>query len=466
MGLHRSQIIVFLTFLAGLASGVSAAERGFDGTVAASPNVTNPAPPALVRQFFNAQVPSEELARQLKIKTAADVRAILPRMFNATSPSHFSVVGALASFDLTPSDYPVRHAINYYVPKSYKPDGTAPVLFVLHGGGASTATYEAAKSMSMNYLHSFIGMAEQEGMILIGPSSSAGWSYVTRILMRRVRTMLLRDLAVDPNRIFFWGHSMGGMGLVRESHWLTGLAAATMPNAAGMQDGAEGHPDNFQIDPFFRTYFDLKVVHANGDQDHFGAFLRRSLKVQKRLKELESVLGQRSGYEYILEEGRDHNPDMATVEGLIRGTMLKLSRNLYQASIFPLLGRLDTKNHRLGPDVDGFTVGDYLWIEAPHLRDELGRQEFEQGSLENYVSMFATVANNTYDITSSDKRLKTVRVLVSRELVDLSKPVMIRLNGQVRFDGLVIPDPVQMLDLARKRGDRAFLFEKAIELKF
>lgn len=455
---------VFSVSLASAQETPPAPTPSFDGVRASDVTPVKSVGSHFVAAFESNYVSAEAFLRIMQIKTPAELAALLPRVFREEQGALFRTMGQIASFDLTPAEYAVRHAISYYIPKSYKADGTAPVLFVLHGGGGSTSRYESAKSISQAYLRDFTQWSESTGTILLAPSSSVGWSYVTRILVRNVLDLAKRQLAFDTNRVYFWGHSMGGMGLVRESHWLINEGATFMPNAAGMQNGAEGNKDNYQIDPIFLTYFDTRMIHNNGSGDHFRAFLTRTEAVKARLQALEPIWLDRSGYEYVVEN-RGHNYDLSSITKSLTDDVLTQARNLYQPTIYPLLGRVDTKSHRLGPDVNAFVTNRYLWIEAPNLAEELGRREFEQGSLENFVSLRAQVKNNVYSIAFEDLRLKTIRVLVSSKMVDLSKPIEVRVNNVRRFRGKIKPSAARMLEIARARNDRNAIFESYIDLK-
>jgi pimeloyl-ACP methyl ester carboxylesterase len=413
-------------------------------------------PAELAAAFYNPAVSDAKFLELTGTRNPDRLKTMIAQILPSHASAIFAQRATVASFDHTPAEYGVVHAVNYYIPSSFKADAPAPLLVILHGGGSSTDTYEDARDTSRIYMNSFIGFAERNGVILLGPSSRLGWSYIGRILVRQCVDLAKRELAIDPNRIYVWGHSMGAMGITREGHWLVDVAAALMPNAGGMQD-------EFRIDPFLRTYFDTRMVHMQGLQDHFPEFVTRTRAVESRMKALETMVGERSGYAAIFEP-RAHDFDLNTVVAMLEHDVLSTRRNIYQERIFPLVERLDARNNPLGPNVNAYVQNRYLWIEAPNLVSDLPRKEFDQGRGENFVAFEARVASNTYDITIDDRRVSMLRVLVSNRMVDLGRPVVVKVNGTELFRGIVSPDPLRIVTTARSHKDRAFLFENAIDV--
>jgi len=411
---------------------------------------------ASFEKFFDKSISNEAFLTQVGTRSTTQLADYLKTMKKNGPSKLFTKVAAIDSFDITPTVYGVRHAINYYIPKSYKADGSSPVLILLHGGGASTNTYESSKGVAQMYMGDWTQFSEKHGMVIVAPASSLGWAYNTRMLVSEVMNLVNSDLSINPDRIILWGHSMGAMGLTREAHWLSDKAAAVLADAGGMQD-------EFRIDQYLLTYFNLNFIHSQGLNDQFSVFVTRTKEVQRMVKVLESELAMPSRYEANFQD-RDHNPNMSWTFKKFEDQILKTSRDIYQKNIFPLMVKVDAKNNRLGPDVDSYLVNKYFWIEAPKLATDLPRKEFDQGKGENFIAFKAVTKGNTIDISVNDPNLTILRVLLSSQMVNLDNPVTIQVNGRPLFEGAVKADQKKMLEIARTRNDPKFLFDTYVDI--
>jgi hypothetical protein len=361
----------------------------------------------------------------------------------------FSTIGEIAGFEYHAQSYKHKHHIYYYIPGSFKADGKGTTMVLLHGGGASTSTYASANKVGLDYLKDMRRLADKLGMPVIAPTSSIGWNYPTTPLMNEIVSMIRAGLNIDPDRIFLFGHSMGGMGITREAGLMTDLFSGFMPTAAGMQD-------NYQIQGHLKTYFNTRFVHINGETDHFTIFKYRALQVENKMKGLEEELQMKSGFQLLFHPG-GHNYDLQLVEQKIREEIMTAPRDLYQRRIFPQFGRLQVagSNNPIAPDIN-FSYSSYLWLQA----------ELKQLDKVYLLSGEASCENNQYSIQlEHDGALQGLRVLVSSKMVDLSKPVSILLNGRKVFEELLETDATKAREIIETKGDRGYVFDTYVDIK-
>ena len=102
-----------------------------------------------------------------------------------------------------------------FVPSGYDPATPAPLMVSLHGAGRQ---YD----WLMNYA-GFLDQAEHHGYVVVTPlgyTRRGGYGYRGDSEQDRraeqdvmnVFGLVTEELAIDPNRIYLWGHSMGGAG--------------------------------------------------------------------------------------------------------------------------------------------------------------------------------------------------------------------------------------------------------------
>jgi hypothetical protein len=367
----------------------------------------------------------------------------------ALGGNRFIKIGEIAGFEYHTIAYSHKHHVYYYLPRSFKNDGKSPAMILLHGGGASTSTYDSANRVARDYMRDMISLAENLGMPVIAPTSSIGWNYPTTPFLNEVVRMINADLKVDANRIFLFGHSMGGMGITREAGLMTDLFSGFMPTAAGMQE-------QYQTAAQLQTYFNTRFIHINGENDHFSVFKERALQVENKMKSLESIIGMTSGYNLYFHAG-GHNYNLNLVEKKIREDIFPHKRNIYQSKIFPTFGRLyvDGRNDVMTPNVD-FSYSSYFWLQAD-LKD-----------LKKYYLIHgeATCLNNQYTVNIEDQgSLNGLKILISSKMVNLSKPITVMINGKILFNDYISASKKRTLEIISAKADESYIFDNYIDIK-
>ena len=116
-------------------------------------------------------------------------------------------------------------------------------------------------------------------------------------------------------------------------------------------------------------------------------------------------------------------------------------------------------------DHDGnFPVDTFRWIRIDEAGSTTSRGDFENppGSLirPTFPRVEATYEGNRIDVQTAG--VKRYTILVSDEMLDLSKPVEVHTNGEMSFSGLVEADAEVILEEARKFKDRKLVFANRI----
>ena len=119
------------------------------------------------------------------------------------------------NYSFPPTGEEIPYAL--FIPSTYNEGDSAPLIISLHGLGRS---YD----WLMGY-HGFLDQAEANGYIVVTPLGyiRRGWygsrvtenpddaKYSEQDVMEVIK--LVRDeFSIDNNRIYLWGHSMGGVG--------------------------------------------------------------------------------------------------------------------------------------------------------------------------------------------------------------------------------------------------------------
>jgi predicted peptidase len=180
-----------------------------------------------------------------------------------------------------------------FVPSTYNPDVPSPLMVSLHG---LTRTYD----WLMGY-EGFLDLAEREGVIVVTPLgyTRSAWygakkehpyARQSEQDVMQVLSLVRDNYNVDANRIYLWGHSMGGGG--------TYHLAAKYPDiwaALGVAAPAPQSKDNPEL---LKKFSHLPIVVLQGDQDGLVESTRVWVEDMKEL-------GMQ--HEYIEIPGGDHS---------------------------------------------------------------------------------------------------------------------------------------------------------------
>lgn len=228
-----------------------------------------------------------------------------------------------------------------------------------------------------------------------------------------IRTMVAH-FDVNPDKVYLLGYSAGGDGVWRMAprmadHW----AAASM---------MAGHPGDVRLENLLNTPFMIWC----GAED--AAYERNRLDAERGLQMDSLQKASPDGYvhETHILPGKPHwmdREDAAAVPWMAK----------YRRQAWPL---------RIVWQQEAVLQPCFYWLAAP-------RSELKRG-----MRVDATVKGNTIDISRCD--YSSLTVFLSDELVNLSKPVIIRLRGKKVFKGRVKPSEDVYRQTLHLRQDTRF----------
>lgn len=261
------------------------------------------------------------------------MRHLLVRMLCLLSLSVYSMV-ALADRDANDdesliTDPRVQHrsyvlpatgeTIPYalFVPSTYNRSNMAPLLVSLHGLGRS---YD----WLMGY-EGLLDQAEANGYIVVTPLgyTRRGW-YGSRAVedsddakyseqdVMHVLQLVRDEFAVDPNRIYLWGHSMGGAGTYH-------IAARHPDLFAGLGVAAPAPEDNAQIEETLQKIRHLPILVLQGDEDGLVTLTRRWVAKMRELG-MQHVYIEIPGGDHslVISQNRDHMQKFTDFFNIVR----------------------------------------------------------------------------------------------------------------------------------------------------
>ena len=127
----------------------------------------------------------------------------------------------------------------WYVPRTYTPTRSWPLIVGLHGGGPGGLAGDEVVGSGPSAMNFYRDLAEQRGFLVVCPTALvASWGQPrNEQLVRDVIQEALHRFAIDPDRVYLTGHSMGGFGTWALAPRLADELAAVSP-MAGAGGGA------------------------------------------------------------------------------------------------------------------------------------------------------------------------------------------------------------------------------------
>jgi len=373
----------------------------------------------------------DELLSQILNHPAASLQAVeavirdLPQFSKApvgAQPRRFVMVrGKSASYAL-------------YVPPSYSPDQSYPLILCLHGAGFT----------GQAYLDRWVPRLEDR-YILACPTISIGawWTRFGEDLTLEILSRVSEEYPIDPDRIFLTGMSNGGIGA-----WIIGmhhadLFAGIAPMASGIDDVMFPFVENLANTPVY-------VIHGAEDQimpvqlsrDLVQEMERRGISYQYR--EHSWTHPHAGGHFFPRQELSDLISwfDRQKRESLPR--QVSLVRDATHLTPFSWV-RID--------------MTEQIAVFTENLIDS--RDEFIRGGV--YAKLHAEiVSSNTIVVTAS--RVKRYTLFLNETLVDFSQPIVVRTNGKTSIHGIVEPKIETMLQEVRHRSDTHTVFSAKLSI--
>jgi len=329
----------------------------------------------------------------------------------------------------------VTRRYGLYVPPTYQPTRSYPLIICLHGAGFDGDTYLERWQPRLG-----------ERYLLACPSIEDGawWTRDGELLVMAVFKEVTRLYHVDRDRVFLTGMSNGGLGtyLIGLNH--TDQFAAIIPMAGAFPRGFYPLFDN-------ATHTPLYVIHGARDQVIPVEFSRSIVAYLKR--------------ENIPVVYREHTQ----VHPMAGGHFFP------KDELPPLVTWLDAQR-RPAPGLSLTVVRDRdhtgrdAWVRLEQVDPSVGSvwaaiQDDEENSRlvrGAYARLSVIREGNTLRVTTMGVR--RFSVLFFPGSVDVRRPVTIVTNGLTSFEGTITPDSRVLLEEARRRPDPAQLVLAAIEI--
>ncbi|HEX8913517.1 MAG TPA: hypothetical protein VF796_14250 [Humisphaera sp.] len=219
---------------------------------------------------------------------------------------------------------------------------------------------------------------------------------------------------IDPSRVYLSGHAMSSYAC-----WNLALHQPTYFAAFNALAGGASQP--FQRIRVINLRNTLPVAWHDADD--------KVTSVKSTQGIVQALRLQKVNVEYEETKGLGHAPDAAT-EARLYQKMRSRTRELYPTSVALQSNRPDSAYNRV----------DWVQVYQPLEPGDEKKATFGWGSgvmryNANSHRLEATRNGNRVDVTASN--VETFRVYLNDQMVDLTKPVTVAVNGRVRFEGVV-----------------------------
>ena len=283
----------------------------------------------------------------------------------------------------------------------------------LHGGGGTTPEVNDQQWRNQMRLY-----RPSEGVYVAPRSPLEAWDMwcqqpIDSMYRVLIRTMIVH-YGVNPDKVYLMGYSAGGDGVWRMAprmadHW----AAASM---------MAGHPGDVRLENLLNTPF--MIWCGANDAAYNRNRLDRERGVQ--MDSLQQTCPDGYIHETHIMEGKGHwmdREDAAAVPWMAQ----------YKRQAWP--------RHVIWQQ-EAVLRPDFYWLSAP-------RRELKRG-----MRVDATVEKNTINITRMD--YSELTLYLSDELVNLRKPITVKIRGKRVFKGRVKPSADTYRQTLYERQDPRF----------
>ena len=371
-------------------------------------------------------------------------------------------------------DYPIEYVI--YVPTSY--NKTVPTSVIIYGhGGQTCSSLSTGRSNAIYAMTLWKAYAERSGSILIAPLTDRGWGKIGYSILFSVLSQVQRNYNVDPNHIYLTGHSNGGHLAYRSGIYFGDRWAAISPMSGGSDYVTTGLVENLFNIRGFATWGES----LDNPYGEFPSIREANRKIRDWMVD--------HGYLWKNWEraGGGHNIFYEYLDD-VANLFTSTKRSLYPKEVFGVAGPQDAPpgglslpNLQIDAVLDGLPYGNlgpdwmendygncgdrFIWNSGrPILASTFSWLELKPLDDASAVQRVWGVnkGGNVLEITSENAR--QLRVYLHPYMVDFNKPVVIKVNGEIVHNALVVPNLATMLDLVRKYDDRGRIFYAAVDV--
>ena len=354
------------------------------------------------------------------------------RIIQTERPYQSQAIGALPNEQVQTGgrDYPLALSI----PLTYQPSKGYALVLCLHGAGFTGEAY-------LERWQARLG----EDYILACPTYPAGAWFTRQAEDVALATIhqVRRRYHIDPDRIFLTGMSNGGIGA-----WLIGMHHASL--FAGIAPMASGLDEVLM--PFLANLKHTPVYIIHGAKDQVMP-VELSQSISRELTAL--------GYPHVYREHQREHP-MAGGHFFPREELPALVQWFDHQRRNPAPSSLT-----LVREASHFQSFGWMRIDATDpiaaFSDDLVSKRDDNIKQKRYARLTAAVAApNRIEVTTESVRRYSL--FLNDQLIDLAKPVTVITNGQISYEGPVLPSIETLLRQARIRQDPRMLFPVQLSL--
>lgn len=387
---------------------------------------------ALVREFLKADA---DARRALEDRILAHPHATLETvsaLLEQGRPFGRMPVGLQPDQEITVRGNTYRFGL--YVPPSYDPARPYGLIVCLHGAGFTGDTYLTRWVPRL-----------KDGYVLVCPTMSYGtwWTRQAEELVLATIATIQSRYHIDPDRIFLTGMSNGGIGA-----WIIGMHRAD--RFAGIAPMAGGI--DRVLYPFLDNLRNTSVYVIHGLYDTvMPVWLSREL-----VNEMAS-----RGIRYVYREHNYRHPHAG-------------GHFFPREELPPLIEWFDVQRRQPLPRHvtvvrDATHLHRFSWVRIDMTEriaafsDDLidSRDALIDGQV--YARLEARIREpNVIEIVT--RHVRRLSLFLNQKLVDMAKPVIVRINGVVQYADMVHPRLRTLLHEARLRNDTSVLYSVHLPL--
>lgn len=427
----------------------------------------------LARQFLTSE--SDDEREQLHARLdgfAGDIDRVLnalrDRDYPAVKPGYYPELKFAA--ESRREKYP-DDLLYFVVPKSYDPARPTGLIVFLHGGGLNTSrdapeyTLRFAAPGSTETDRSG-RMLAATGMITVGPSAPGKGESYYRWCLKSAEEYLMDVISeceerfhIDPDRVFLFGHSMGGFGGYHQALRQPDRFAAIIISSGAWDCG------------YWPVVRGTPLCIAQGVHDAVRGERWHHTDVEYARWTHRILTREGLEHEYHEHDGGHDISNNRDIVGRYLAKNVERRRDPYypHITLASPLGFAWNYLHRV-PHNRWLTLDESTEGELEY--DDLvtrGDGDFDTWRLEHHRSSRrgATIdavnrGGNRIDVTTLNVARFTV--WLHPKMVDVAKPVTIRVNGKVRYTGPVRPSLSTALKSYERRRDWGLIYPIKIEL--
>lgn len=357
------------------------------------------------------------------------------------------------------------------LPESYDPRKIYPLLFFLHGAVTINTGYSAySDSMdTTGWNRYYTKHARLNNVILVYPRGNKeyNWMYPDKgfFMITDMLKQIKEVINVDDNRVFISGHSNGATGSFSY--------AMKQPSAFAGFYGFNTRPRVATGGTYIRNILNRSFFNVSVDQDYYyPPAAHDSLNIIMKDLHADYQDHRYNGFPHSFPQFAESEPAYK----LLFADLMQRKRNPYQPAIswecddvrygrcdWINITALDTAGTKAAWQTQiNFPINKWIVLDKEnklHTRDTL-TVAFNNKKLSGAVK--ASYSNNVFKVETSNVR--SFRLYISPEMVDLNKPITVLVNGELNFKGRLNYNKAFLINEFKNTLDKAAVWANYIDV--